>query len=487
MNGSRLSLAAILATLCLAGIHGSARGADTTDPVVTLRLGTAQYQGGPGDSAVMRHFADKVEELSGGSIDIQLVYEAAAGVTDYEAKIVSLVQSGDLEIGWVASRAFDALGIHSFQALQSPFLITDYSLFRKVMASPMPGLMLAGLDRLDLVGLGLYPDKLRHPAGVDRPLVSLADFQGITVRVPTSDATDALWRAFGSDPVHLNGIDLGRAQAIDALDGAETTMDSPMAFGARYVTGNVTLYPTAEVLFLSLAATTALTDRQVAALRAAATETQGFALADLPLVDSGQRYCHSGGSVVIADQADVEAIIASAAPVTAVLESDPQTRGFIDRIRALRANTPAPPAATSTCEGIAAPTAKPGADASGFPAGTYATVATRQDALRSGIADECATRYGGASLRLVVGDGRYFLFRSCDSVAESEIDDGTFTSDPATIDMHPTWSPGQWTAFLWTIDGEALTLAIVDETNAPPGDIPFNHFLYEHRWLKQDR
>ena len=455
------------------------------DPFVTLRLGTAQYEGGPGDSPVMRHFADEVEARSGGNIDVQLAYQAAGSVTDYEPTVVKLVQEGALEIGWLPTRGLDSMGVHSFQALQAPFLITDYALLRRVISSQIPAMMLAGLEALDVVGLGLYPDRMRHPAGIDRPLVTSSDFQDARIRVPTSDASDALWRALGSTPVHLNGLDLEQALAAGTLDGVETTMDGPLGFGARYVTSNLTFYPIVQVLLLSRAASRALTDRQLAVLRDAASDTLAFAMADLPFVDAAEPYCDTGGSVVVAEPAEVDALTRAVAPVTAAMEDDPETKGYLERIRALKADMTTTPAVSAICDGTAVPSIQPGLQASGLPAGTFSGIATRQDALRNGIAGDCATHHGSAALRLVIGSGRYSLFESCESEGEQQIDNGTYTSNAVTVEMSPTCCPGQSTVYSWTLADGVLTLTVVDESNSPPGDIPFNHFLYEHQWHTQ--
>ena len=70
----------------------------------------------------------------------------------------------------------------SFQALQAPFLITNYALLDRVVTSPLAARMLAGLGSRNLIGLALVPGLLRHPVGVGRPLVSVADYRGARVR-----------------------------------------------------------------------------------------------------------------------------------------------------------------------------------------------------------------------------------------------------------------------------------------------------------------
>ena len=64
--------------------------------------------------------------------------------------------------------------------------------------------MLAGLKRDDVVGLALVPELLRHPVGLERPLLSPADFAGARIVDFPSRASDSLLRALGATPVHLS-------------------------------------------------------------------------------------------------------------------------------------------------------------------------------------------------------------------------------------------------------------------------------------------
>ena len=130
--------------------------------------------------------------------------------------------TGRFELGWIGSRAWDRLGVTSFQALQAPFLVTSYALLDRITTGPLAARMLAGLDGHGFVGLALVPDRLRHPIGVEHPLRSPAEFAGARVRVIPSRATDALMRALGAMPVHVSNGDIDGAMARDAIDGTET-------------------------------------------------------------------------------------------------------------------------------------------------------------------------------------------------------------------------------------------------------------------------
>src|SRR4051794_2110587 len=250
MHRYRGTLAALISALAMMlAVGGNTLATATASPVITLTLGTAEHEGGPNDSPVLHQFAQRVAELSGGSMRIELLFARADDTNDYEQKVIGMVRDGALDLGWSASRAFDVLGVDSFQALQAPFLISSNDLLRGVMASSIPVQMLAGLAGAGLVGLGAYPDQLRHPISYHRPMRSLADFAGTTFRVPRSNASDAIYEALGSKPVHLNGVDFDLALSRGDLDGIDYAMIAAPNRPDSWITSNLVLYPRVSILF----------------------------------------------------------------------------------------------------------------------------------------------------------------------------------------------------------------------------------------------
>ena len=240
-----------------------------------IRLGTGDPRGRP-DTPVVEGFADAVEELSDGAMRVEVVWEAGddSSVPDgFEKGVVQLVQDGELDLGWIAARAWDTVGVKSFQALQAPFLITDQELLTEVLASPMADEMAAGLEDAGVVGLGLFPDGLRHPMGYTAPMTSLQDFDGADIRLVPSEATEALVRALGGRPVYgLTGDALAGAIASGDVDGTEISLAlaATIAPKGSVITGNVVLFPQVKTLFAGQDLMGSLSDEQEAILAAAA-------------------------------------------------------------------------------------------------------------------------------------------------------------------------------------------------------------------------
>jgi TRAP-type C4-dicarboxylate transport system substrate-binding protein len=306
---------------------------------VVLRLAVASAADDT-DAPSARFFASRVAELSGKSLRVQVVFNAAGSqVSDTEAQVARMVRDGRFDLGWIGSRAWDGLGLTSFQALQAPFLVTSQALLNRIATGPLAPRMLAGLKRHRLVGLALVPGGLRHPIGVQHPLASLADFAGARVRVIPSRATDALIRALGATPVHLSGDAVDDAMGRREIDGTEHSLGGTWA-GGRYLTGNVTFFAEASTLFAGQRAYDRLDGDQRAAIERAAQQTVAHVAAH-PLPESRlvRRYCE-GGRVVTASRDDVTALTRAAQPVYADLERNASTRAFIASIRELKATTP---------------------------------------------------------------------------------------------------------------------------------------------------
>ena len=350
---SRLLTAAVLAVLvpAVAGCGGASRpgAADkaggSTAPVV-LRAAVAFDPNQP-DARDVEYFAAQVAKLSSGRLRVKLVFDVG-GLSDpnAEARAAGLVRNGTYDLGWIGARAWDELGVKSFQALQAPFLITSYPLLEKVVTSPLAGEMLAGLRSRQMVGLALVPGLLRHPAGLRRPLMSLSDFAGARFRDIPSRATDALLTALGAVPSHVGNNDFEKAAAEGRIDGGEWSLANAPLGGI--VTANITFFGKALTLFAGKRSFSGLSAEQRDILRRAAARTVAHA-ADHPVRDAlafesvlARRFCKTPGRVVLASNAQLLELERAARPVYADLQRDPETSRLIAAIRTLGASLPPP-------------------------------------------------------------------------------------------------------------------------------------------------
>jgi TRAP-type C4-dicarboxylate transport system substrate-binding protein len=330
-------------------------------------------------------FTDEVRRLSKGRIRIEFIAGNGDGdPADAVVRHARQVRDGGYDLGVIEAPAWDELGVRSLEPLQAPFLITEQSLFKAVLASPLADKMLAGLRSQHVVGLSLMMTWLQHPVGDAGPLSTPSDFQGKRILVPVSRVNDAVIAALGATPVHLNFEQAQKSIARHVIDGQE------MPAFARpnvWLTGNAAFSATALTVVANEQRFAKLSDQQRRILREAAAHAAQSAagvMAKDPEVGLVERHCQRG-HVVLAGGAELAAFEQAVQSVYAQLERDPQVRATIAGIRELKRRTPPDPAPKipARCSRRPDATRTPARDPS-FLDGTYRWRITRAGALKVG-------------------------------------------------------------------------------------------------------
>jgi TRAP-type C4-dicarboxylate transport system substrate-binding protein len=305
----------------------------------TLHLAVADQGGRPSEPYVLE-FIEQVRTLSNGDITIEPIWEAGnATNAGFEVGVIQLVKTGQADLGLAASRAFDVESITSFQALQSPFLITNDALAKAVATSDISTRMLDTLSSAGIVGLTIWPEDLRHPFSIipGKPILSPQDFAGLHVRATPSNVTYELLDALGATPT-MDDSDYQAAES-GLRQGASLT-------GIPTATGNVIFFAKFQVLFANGPAFEKLSEAQRAILHDAAIATQAKAIAEHPSeVEAATAWCASGGTVVMASKEQVAAFEVAAQPVFDMIAQNPLNVELIAAIRELKANTEPSPGA----------------------------------------------------------------------------------------------------------------------------------------------
>jgi len=248
-------------------------------------------------------------------------------------------------MGMIPARAWDTEGVTSLRALQAPFLVTTNDLTAQVVRADMANEMLTGLDKAGVTGLALVPESLRIIYSFGKPFLSLRNFEGVTIRVPTSNTSSQLFDALGAtadDLVDPTGNRFDEAIAKGTVAGVEgqfpSTFDVPTA-----VTANLVPFPKVNTLVINHAKFAQLTQAQQTMLRIAAVKTRDWGVETIPdTATSAAQYCKDGGTVTNTTDAKLADIQRATQPVYTQLEEDPQTKSFIDQIHDLKDNSGAP-------------------------------------------------------------------------------------------------------------------------------------------------
>src|SRR6266568_3649971 len=161
------TLATALAVAVLTGCAAShrVRGADKaggSDAPLVLRLGDVDSEDYSITTRVLEYFGEQVAKLSGGTLRVRVIYDAAGHERpDVEAQVARKVRDGSFDLGWIGAAAWDELGTTSFQALHAPFLVSDDLLLDRVAMGPLAGNMLSGLRHAGVRGLAVVPESDR--------------------------------------------------------------------------------------------------------------------------------------------------------------------------------------------------------------------------------------------------------------------------------------------------------------------------------------
>lgn len=302
---------------------------------VTLRIGTDDNPGVPSADQI-QEFARQVAELSEGRIEIEPVWSAAgAGRADWDQEVARLAVSGDLELALVPSRAWDTEGVETLRPLNAPFLIDSHELLAAVLTNDVVTEMLSGLESAGVVGLSAFPEGLRYPFAFEGPLLSVDDFDGATIRVPTSATSQAMFEAFGAttdgSPQVNRNVHTGMESGFVLRPGGVAT-------------SNAIFYPKVNVLVANAEAFSGLSEGDRDILEQAAENTLDWAVAGFPTEHSlADEFCSAGGVVVHAADDQLQSLRAAAMPVLSdIRAAAEQNAAVLDAIGRLKAALPAP-------------------------------------------------------------------------------------------------------------------------------------------------
>jgi TRAP-type C4-dicarboxylate transport system substrate-binding protein len=371
------------------------------DPVV-LRISSQS------DDEFSAFFTDEVRRLSKGRIRFEFAPGRGRppGEADHDLRVAQQVSAGRYDLALVPAYAWDELGVTSLEPLQAPLLISDQTLFKAILASPLTERMLAGLRAEHVVGLGMMMSLLNHPLGYERALRAPADFRGMRIRVPLSRVNDTVIAALGARPLHLDFDAEGPMAARREIDGEELPFFAPPH---AWITANVTLFASAMTIVANGARFSRLADAQRRVLQEAATRAGRRAISlmtgDYAEPKITVLYCR-GGHVVVATPQELAALQHAMRPIYDRLERDAKVRAIIAGIEEIKRRTPPDPLPK-----LPAACARPEPAVSGaardpsFLNGTYRWRITRAGARKVGGSPDDPVV--GTTMEMTLKDGRF--------------------------------------------------------------------------------
>lgn len=458
-----IAASALAASLLLmsAGCRGGNKaGGESGRRTIVLTFASQIRGGQPGQLIA---FANRVTSLSGGTIRIDFKPNWRAGDPNQEIETIHDVRAGKADLAWVGARAWDPVGVHSFDPLVAPFLIDNYRLERQIFASGMPQRMLSGVTHAGVVGIGVLPGPMRKALGVRRRLVTPADFRGLVFGVTGRIAVQTL-TALGADPRQMFAQEsLGRLGGVDSQMSA--IVGNRYDTEARYLSANLNLWPRPLVIIASRRVLRSLSDDQRRTLRKAAAAAVPEAMAASRQEDSAavRSLCaRHHVALVNLTPSQLRRLAVAVKPVYRRLVRDPATRRAIRMIRTLKRATP--PAPSIRC----APGSTATAGAVSPIDGSWQMVVDRGDLLHNPAYGHPPTgldvKLDAGTYHLRMNHGRYEFNLRGGSGSSHDTGSYSVVGGLVTFRIASGHDVGETWAYRWSVYRNQLTFS-----RAPPG------------------
>ena len=220
--------------------------------------------------------------------------------------------------------------------LALPFLFRSIDHLNKVLASPIGEDLLASFAPYGFVGLAYYDSGARSIYNNKRPVRTIADMNGLRIRVQQSDLMLDMIKALGGEPVALPYGQVLTGLTTGLIDGAENNWPSYVTTNhytaAKYYTlTEHTMSP--EALIMSRKAWDSLTPEDQKIFRDAARESSRFMRDQwMAWEERSRQEAKKAGNVIISDF-DKKPFEDAMKPIYEHTLTDPKLLDLVERIR----------------------------------------------------------------------------------------------------------------------------------------------------------
>ena len=278
-GGSGNSTAASTATSAAASTApaGDAAAA-ASDPKVTLVYAEVN----PLDTIVGQtgsHFKEKVEELTGGSVVVDV---QASGVLGSENDVLDAILGGStsIDISRISAFALTSYGCNKSKLLSIPFTFENRAHFWNFANSDLAPEFLNEPQELGLPVRGIFygEEGFRHFFTV-KPVSGIADFKGLKLRVSNDPVMNGMVESLGANPTVVSFGELYSALQTGVVDGAEQPIANYKSNAFPEVANNLILDGHTLGAIQAVITDNAwgkLTENQQAAIMEAGADTQAF-------------------------------------------------------------------------------------------------------------------------------------------------------------------------------------------------------------------
>ena len=252
--------------------------AAASDPKVTLVYAEVN----PLDTIVGQtgsHFKEKVEELTGGSVVVDV---QASGVLGSENDVLDAILGGStsIDISRISAFALTSYGCNKSKLLSIPFTFENRAHFWNFANSDLAPEFLNEPQELGLPVRGVFygEEGFRHFFTVN-PVSGIDDFKGLKLRVSNDPVMNGMVEGLGANPTVVSFGELYSALQTGVVDGAEQPIANYKSNAFPEVANNLILDGHtlgAIQAVITDNAWSKLTENQQAAIMEAGADTQAF-------------------------------------------------------------------------------------------------------------------------------------------------------------------------------------------------------------------
>lgn len=215
----RLSVAAAALALAMVGTAVQAQE-------IKIRLGNGASPPNP-FYKLGEMWKAEVEKRTNGKVEVQHLHSRQLGE---DRQLVEGTMAGTIEATVLSTITLTVVAKKSsFEALQLPYLIDSYDNEIKVLTSPAAQALLDDLASVGLKGLAYGEAGRRHFLSAKKPVRTIADMEGMKIRVIPVPLHLDIWKAAGTAPVGMGYGEIYTSLQTGVIDGVEinaTSVDS---------------------------------------------------------------------------------------------------------------------------------------------------------------------------------------------------------------------------------------------------------------------
>ena len=216
-NSTAASTAPAASTAASASAAAGDAAAAANDPKVTLVYAEVN----PLDTIVGQtatHFKEKVEELTGGSVVIDV---QASGVLGSENDVLDAILGGStsIDMSRISAFALTSYGCNKSKLLSIPFTFENRAHFWNFANSDLAPEFLNEPQELGLPVRGIFygEEGFRHFFTV-KPVSGIADFKGLKLRVSNDPVMNGMVESLGANPTVVSFGELYSALQTGVVD-----------------------------------------------------------------------------------------------------------------------------------------------------------------------------------------------------------------------------------------------------------------------------